>query len=197
MSINKKLLKVQQEVGAITKDSTNPFFKSKYFDINKLLEIVKPVLSNNGLVLIQPLNGANLDTLVIDTETGESIKSSVAIPQLQDPQKMGSVITYFRRYSLCSLLALQAEDDDANSASNGHTDPAGLAKSLEMVGKFISKEQADNIRKYLVKEGYDADGAEMCIDLGIGSIDKLPLARLEEARKWVSIQKKAKEASNA
>ncbi len=38
-----KLAEVQAEVGAIAKDSVNPFFKNKYFDINKLLEVVKPI----------------------------------------------------------------------------------------------------------------------------------------------------------
>jgi hypothetical protein len=36
---------------------------------------------------------------------------------MDDPQKLGSAVTYYRRYTLQSLLGLQAEDDDANSAS--------------------------------------------------------------------------------
>jgi hypothetical protein len=40
------------------------------------------------------------------------------LPEINDPQKLGSAITYYRRYTLQSLLALQAEDDDANLASN-------------------------------------------------------------------------------
>jgi len=39
------------------------------------------------------------------------------LPEIQDPQKVGSAVTYYRRYTLQSLLSLQAEDDDANSAS--------------------------------------------------------------------------------
>ena len=54
---------------------------------------------------------------VIDTESGESVTSSIVLPQIDDPQKLGSAITYYRRYTLQSLLGLQAEDDDANSAS--------------------------------------------------------------------------------
>ena len=34
-----------------------------------------------------------------------------------DPQKFGSSVTYFRRYSCQSILSLQAEDDDGNKAS--------------------------------------------------------------------------------
>ena len=40
------------------------------------------------------------------------------LPTNLDAQKIGSAITYFRRYTLASLLGLQAQDDDGNSASN-------------------------------------------------------------------------------
>lgn len=124
MSIYTKLLEVQKEIGTIKKEETNPFFKSKYFDINGLLAAVKPVLNKYGLLLIQGLgfiemNGKPaLDTKIIDTATGEYISCIHPLPDSTDPQKAGSVITYFRRYALQSFLALEAEDDDANVASD-------------------------------------------------------------------------------
>jgi len=39
------------------------------------------------------------------------------LPKNLDAQKIGSAITYYRRYTLQSLLALQAIDDDGNLAS--------------------------------------------------------------------------------
>ena len=51
MSIYKKLLKFQEEVGAVAKDSLNPHFKNKYFDINNVLEEIKPILTKHGLVV--------------------------------------------------------------------------------------------------------------------------------------------------
>jgi len=48
----KALGKVKSEVGAISKEETNPFFKSKYFDINGLLKHVEPLLEKNGLTAI-------------------------------------------------------------------------------------------------------------------------------------------------
>jgi hypothetical protein len=116
-SILSKLLKAKTEIGKISKDSTNPFFKSKYFDVNSLLEHVEPILQKNSLVLLQPISGGKVITEIFCAESGESIKSSVELPVLNDPQKLGSAITYYRRYTLQSLLALQAEDDDANKAS--------------------------------------------------------------------------------
>ena len=117
MSIYAKLLKVQTEVGAISKDSKNPFFKSKYFDINSLIKHVQPLLAENGLLLIQPSKDGKQYSIIIDTETSESIESYLELPSISDPQKLGSAITYYRRYTLQSLLGLQAEDDDANLAS--------------------------------------------------------------------------------
>lgn len=117
MKLYTKLQKVKSEIGKISKDSTNPFFKSKYFDINALLEHVEPIIQSNGLVLLQPIKNGNVSTIIIDVETGEIVNSELPLPQLNDPQKLGSAITYFRRYTLQSLLGLQAEDDDANKAS--------------------------------------------------------------------------------
>lgn len=121
VSIHKKLIDVQKEVGTITKDTTNPFFKSQYFDINGLLAELKPVLTKHNLIVLQPLSTQegklSLRTKVIDADTGDIIEDNAILPENSDPQKMGAIITYFRRYALQSFFLLQAEDDDANSAS--------------------------------------------------------------------------------
>jgi ERF superfamily len=124
-TIWQKLLEVQQEIGAIKKTEENPFFRSQYFDINGLLEVLKPVLSKKGLVLLQPLSyeGGNLllKTILVDSFDGERIQDTTIIPNAGDAQKQGSAITYFRRYALQSFFALRAVDDDGNVASQ----PAG------------------------------------------------------------------------
>ena len=117
MNIYTKLAAVKKEIGAISKDSTNPFFKSKYFDINGLLKHVEPLLDKNGLLLLQPIIKGEVFSKIINTENGENVTSSMLLPNIQDPQKVGSAVTYYRRYTLQSLLGLQAEDDDANAAS--------------------------------------------------------------------------------
>ena len=121
-----KILKVQAEVGAIKKDANNPFFKSKYFDINGLLKVLRPVASKHGIVIMQTLQYDSgfgdkpiqvLKTSVIDGENGQEYTSFVNLPHITDPQKVGSAITYYRRYALQAMFALEAEDDDANSVS--------------------------------------------------------------------------------
>lgn len=120
--ITNKLFEFQKKVQAIKRDATNPFFKSKYFDINTLIEEVKPILNELGLIIIQPFavvnNQSVLVTQIIDQENGEKIESTVILPDNMKPQEFGSAVTYFRRYSLQSMLFLQAEDDDGNIATH-------------------------------------------------------------------------------
>lgn len=116
MSIYKKLAEAKKEIGKISKDSTNPFFKSKYFDINSLLEHVEPILEKHGLMVLQPILHGYVTTEIHDDQGGV-VFAHILLPELNDPQKLGSAITYYRRYTLQSLLALQASDDDGNIAS--------------------------------------------------------------------------------
>ena len=116
-TIYTKLFSLKEKVGKISKDSKNPFFKSKYFDVNSLLENVEPLCHDNRLLLLQPILSNKVCTKIIDIDSGEEIFSEIDLPNITDPQKLGSAITYFRRYTLQSLLGIQAEDDDANKAS--------------------------------------------------------------------------------
>ena len=114
-NIYSKLFNLQNELGAISKDATNPFFKSKYFDINSLIGQLKPLLEKYKLLLLQPITDNQVRSIIYDLDGG-SVESSMPLPNDLDAQKLGSAITYFRRYTLQSLLALQAMDDDGNLA---------------------------------------------------------------------------------
>ena len=116
-----KLAEVKREVGKVSKNSKNPHFKNTYADLNALIDAVEPILLEKGLLMLQPIADGKVCTVIFDVETELSIESSIALPVLSDPQKLGSAITYFRRYTLQSLLSLQSEDDDANKASRKDT----------------------------------------------------------------------------
>jgi len=113
----KALMNVKKEVGTLSKTELNPFYKSKYFDVNSLIEQVEPLLEKNGLLLLQPIINNEVKSIIYHCESELSVESSIQLTQFNDPQKLGSAITYYRRYTLQSLLGLQAEDDDANKAS--------------------------------------------------------------------------------
>lgn len=110
----KRLIKAKSEMGAVKKTANNPFFKSKYADLATILEVVEPPLLENGLIILQPIKDGKVSTIITDGTT--SIESSIELGTFNKPQDMGSAITYYRRYTLQSLLGISAEDDDGNRA---------------------------------------------------------------------------------
>lgn len=119
MSLHRKLLSIQSALKPIPKDNENPYFKSAYFDINSVLERLKPACTAHELVLLQPLTEINgkpaIKTILIDAETSETIEATFPLIENADPQKLGAIVTYTRRYALVALFCLEAEDDDAES----------------------------------------------------------------------------------
>lgn len=135
-NITKKLLIFQNNVTAIKKDGKNPHFKNTYATLTQILSEVKPLLTELGLVLIQPINHTLVSTTIIDSESGESLTSSIEMPSGLNAQQVGSCITYYRRYSVASLLSLEMEDDDANL-----TAPVKPEVEKEWLNKYSDKDK--------------------------------------------------------
>ncbi len=117
MTFLQKLHNAKQSIKKIAKNAKNPHFKNNYADINALIEEVEPILLENRLLLLQPIEDGYVYTRIVDVDSGEICESCMKLPEIQDPQKIGSAVTYYRRYTLQSLLSLQAVDDDANLSS--------------------------------------------------------------------------------
>jgi hypothetical protein len=112
-----KLHNAKQSIKKVAKNAKNPHFKNNYADINALIEEVEPILLENRLLLLQPIEDGYVYSRIVDIDSGEICESCMKLPEIQDPQKIGSAVTYYRRYTLQSLLSLQAVDDDANLSS--------------------------------------------------------------------------------
>lgn len=126
------LSKVQGEMGAAEKNADNPYFKSKYADLATCWGVAREPLSRNGLAVVQTtaqsfeeIGEANRKQLVITINTilmhtsGEWISGSMSMPLAKnDPQGVGSAVSYGRRYGLSAILGIvgKDEDDDANAA---------------------------------------------------------------------------------
>lgn len=120
----------QAEAIKITKDSTNPHFKSKYASLAAILTEIQPILSKHKLVFTQvPEENTHLITMLFHSASGEYIESRYCLSSsITTPQAIGSAITYARRYSLTALLGLNIDDDDdgnaGSTAQNGNKQPA-------------------------------------------------------------------------
>jgi hypothetical protein len=116
------LLKAQGAMGTAIKDAKNPFFKSKYADLNSIREACMPSLQTNGITLLQPtitIDGKNYVETILIHESGEwmSCETEILFGKKDDAQAQGSGITYARRYGMQSFLNVGADDDDGNTAS--------------------------------------------------------------------------------
>lgn len=116
MAIYKKLLEFQKLGISIVKSNVNPHFKNKFADMNEVLGKVTKPLNDLGVVIIQIPTLEGLKTVLYDTEDDTSVEGVLEFVQKTDAQKLGSNITYNRRYSLVTLLGLEDADDDAETA---------------------------------------------------------------------------------
>lgn len=123
------LLKAQTEFMTASKDAKNPFFKSKYATLNSVWEAVATALHNNGLVCIQPIVNNMVATTIIHT-SGQFITSECPIvcAKQNDPQALGSAITYSRRYALASMLGVMTDDDDDAESAMVRKQPQSAPK---------------------------------------------------------------------
>lgn len=119
------LLEAQKEFDPILKDKDNPFFKSKYADLESVVDATQPALQKNGLVVLQfPASEVTANGVAVGVRTvlahtsGEFITETFTLPVAkQDAQTGAAAVTYARRISRLAVLGIAAEDDDGNSAS--------------------------------------------------------------------------------
>ena len=125
------LLAVQQETPTLKKTATNPHFRNTYAPLEEIVATVNPILHKQQLVwLTLPVNsdyGPALTYRLSHVPSGDSVEGTMPLLlSKQDAQGHGSAITYARRYALCSVLNLVADDDDDGvraSTRDGVADP--------------------------------------------------------------------------
>jgi hypothetical protein len=159
-----KIKEIQKEVGKLVKDTKG--YNYKYYDINQLLEKLQPLFDKHNILCTQPLLNGKVKTILKDMDSDKHLVSEIKLPEGVDPQKLGSAITYFRRYTLVSLLALQAEDDDGKTASEG-----------------LSEIEFGKLR-----EAYKRNGT-----MGPDLQDKYALCNLEQKRRIADITKELRQ----
>lgn len=137
-NIYKALADFQQEVPVILKDTTGHNYK--YADLPAIFEIINPFLKKHGLGFTQPINGNKIKTILFHIESGETIESETDMPfdsltyeptadgkkfvlrgfeAMNKAQAIGSLVTYFRRYALSSLLGLVTDKDTDGTGKKG------------------------------------------------------------------------------
>jgi len=118
------LAKAQGEILPAIKDCANPFFKSKYADLNSVWNACRQPLSKNGLSVTQTFD-TNGEMYLITTlmhSSGQWISSKLPVVTVKkDAQEYGKAITYMRRYALSAIVGVAPDDDDDGNSASGKT----------------------------------------------------------------------------
>ena len=134
-NLAKALSIVQGKLTHAKKDSANPFFKSKYADLESVWDACRDLLASNGLAVAQfPGTYSDLDksmslTTILTHASGEWISQEMSVPVTKpDAQGAGSCLTYMRRYALADVVGVVQADDHGNAAST----PKPVVKAKEI-----------------------------------------------------------------
>lgn len=137
------LAKAQGEIKPALKSSLNPYYKSKYANLNEFWEACRKALSENQLAVIQTMDHTDKGLFLITTlahASGQWMRSYFPLicANPSDIQAMGSAITYVRRYTLAAMVGICPDDDDD-----------GQRAKLKSHEHFITLEQAEELAKIL------------------------------------------------
>lgn len=149
-NLSAALVKAQTELHAPTKNRTvtvrsdKGSYKFDYATLDGIVEgVLRPVLPNHGLWFTQFYADGQMMTRIIH-ESGEFLDAGVPMPNLPSkPQEAGSLLSYFKRYSLCSAFALVAEDDDDANVASGNSFEASQRPKADPTPKLINGAQRD------------------------------------------------------
>jgi hypothetical protein len=131
----------------IKMDASNPFYRNRYATLHAILDAARPVLVKCQLSVTQLISGEFVDTMLIHS-SGQWISGATPIKAKDntDPQKMGSAITYARRYGLAAILSIAADpDDDANEAAEPWENSSKPAAKVYKATKQALQDAAEDV----------------------------------------------------
>lgn len=167
------LIKVQAVIKNATKGQENTHFKSTYADLADCWDVCRKPLAENGLVVIQtPFyeNGiVGADTILMHT-SGQFIECSFSVPiDRANAQGVGSGLTYVRRYSLCCVVGIAAQDDDdGNAASTKGTNQGQQGQQGQRMSKPAQVQKTEEkVDIYVGNNAQKTWLGKSCKELGI------------------------------
>lgn len=103
----------------------------KYLSLSTLLQRVKPVFAQHGIMFRQEVVNTPSDagkmqlgevrTIVFDADGNDIQVGAYPFVVSADPQAIGSAVTYARRYSLYAALGIFPEKDDDGAAASAYS----------------------------------------------------------------------------
>lgn len=161
------------------KMKTGGTYKFKYATLDHLIEHVRKPLTDNGLWFIQRTEPGQMVTRITHA-SGEYVDSAVPLPNLPNsPQEAGSVLSYFRRYSLAIALGLASDEDDDANVAMGNGYEARDKAPPKVDEPCITGEQVTRIQGLL--EALNISPVQFSRTMSVRTVSSLPAGRFDEA----------------
>lgn len=153
---------------SLKKDAKNEHLRNGYVSLDNLLNVIRPILSENNLVIVQSLAGDYLTTVLYHA-SGQFIGSNMPFTPMNGSkvtnalQELGGGITYAKRYSLSALLQISVDVDNDGHDSKLKSEqlkksPAKKkVESIEQLNKIVDWVLEDLSRHEKVGQFYDLD----------------------------------------
>ena len=179
------LSKAQSSMTEAKEDSKNPFFKSNYADLTSVWRACKDSLSNNGLAISQVTGFMEGQLFLVTTlihSSGEWMKGYYPLYlSKQDPQAVGSAITYARRYALAAIVGVckEGEDDDAEKAQDRKA-------PKEMISD-------DQLKQLIKAVGTDTEAKDIILKrFSVKAFNEIPKESFATMMTWLETRMKEK-----
>lgn len=162
------LVGFHKAMGKVKKEASNPFFKSKYASLPNILDAIREPLTANNLSIVQFPSGENELTTILMHASGQFMQSSYVMkPVKNDPQGVGSCITYQRRYAVGAILSLSIDEDDDGNGASGNTKQPQQPKAKPQ------EEQPNAPKKVLLPETEEWTNAIKFLIKDNGTIERI------------------------
>lgn len=183
----KALCQVQKVLKGAHADSTNPFYESKYADLQAIWDAIREPLTANQLAITQTTgyadNGGPVVVTTLMHSSGEWINGEFPIiAKEQSAQAIGSGVSYARRYALAAIVGVYQTDDDAEK-SQGRGSPASSSlPPLHYQSPFPSQATGpasitdQELQNYRLPFGKTHKGKPLM---------EIPIPALQSALKWL------------
>jgi hypothetical protein len=159
------------EKASLKKDAKNEHLRNQYVSLDNLLHVIRPLLSDCGLVVVQQLAGEFMTTVLYHT-SGQFLGANMPFNPMNGNkgtnalQELGGGITYAKRYSLGALLQISVDvDTDAN---NSPIQKEQLTKAVKK--KVETTAQLNKLVDWIAEDLSRRDKISQLYDLNSGQL---------------------------
>lgn len=185
--IAKALVAVAGKVKNPGLDASNPAYKSRYATLPAILDILRPLLAEQGVMLAMPFSTTD-GTVTIHPVLMAGDGTTWYVPSLRlpvgrwDAQGIGSAVTYGRRYLCLAIFGIAGDDDDDGNAAVSRAPSAPPAED-----RPLNDQNVQRVKDAAVEFGVSEEDAVLALTSGAkSSVEELSAADAGAVVRWIA-----------